>query len=73
MSVALGDYKSWPILFVQKSREMTEEQVAEALERVPFCLDSGLTRGQALDLLDLLKREHIDAAMRRSTDGLPVS
>ncbi|HKB36564.1 MAG TPA: NAD-binding protein [Gemmataceae bacterium] len=61
--------REWLTLFVQKSREMTEEQVVEALERVPFCLDSGLTRGQALNLLDLLEREHIDGTMRRSADG----
>jgi len=57
--------REWLTLFVQKSRELTEEQVAEALEKVPFCLDSRLTRGQALDLLDLLEREHVEGTMRR--------
>ncbi|MBI1918424.1 MAG: NAD-binding protein [Planctomycetes bacterium] len=61
--------REWLTLFVQKSRELTEEQVIEALEKVPFCLDSGLTRGQALDLLDLLEREHVEGMMRRSADS----
>ncbi len=61
--------REWLTLFVQKSRELTEEQVSEVLEKVPFCLDSELTRGQALDLLDLLEREHVEGMMRRSPDG----
>jgi hypothetical protein len=55
----------WLAVFVQKSREMSEEEVAKALASVPFCLDSNLTRGQALDLLELLDREHVEATMRR--------
>ncbi len=57
--------REWLALFVQKSREMSEEEVAGAIELVPFCLERGLTRGQALDLLGLLRREHVEATMRR--------
>lgn len=61
--------REWLMLFAQDSRKMAPEAVEDALERVPFCLDSGLTRGQAFDLLALLKREHVHAIMRRNTDG----
>jgi len=44
---------------------MSEEEVGAVLEQVPFCLKGALTRGQALDLLDMLEREHVQGNMRR--------
>jgi hypothetical protein len=54
-------------LYVRNSREMREDEVDGILARVPFCLKSGLTRGQAFDLLDMLEREHVQATVRRAS------
>ena len=62
--------REWLALYVRNSRELSEEEVEEALEQVPFCLKSGLTRGQAFDLLEMLEREHVHAHVRRAS---PVS
>jgi hypothetical protein len=34
------------------------------LDRLPFTLEDGLTRGQAMDRLALLEREHVRGVMR---------
>jgi Trk K+ transport system NAD-binding subunit len=59
--------REWLTLYVRNSREMREDEVDHILERVPFCLKAGLTRGQAFDLLDMLEREHVQATVRRSS------
>ena len=43
------------------------------VERVPFCLQAGLTRGQAEELVSLLRRERVDARLRRlDGNGTPA-
>ena len=59
--------REWLALYVRNSRAMREDQVDEVLERVPFCLKGGLTRGQAFDLLEMLQREHVHAHVRRAS------
>jgi Trk K+ transport system NAD-binding subunit len=57
--------KEWLMLFVQRSREVSEEDALTALDCLPLMLEGGLTRGQAIDLLALLEREQVRAVMRR--------
>lgn len=56
--------KEWLMLFVQRARGITVEEALAALDQLPLLLESNLTRGQALDLLALLEREHVRGAMR---------
>jgi len=44
---------------------LTAEAANKMLEQMPTCLATRLTRGQAEDLLLLLKRERIGAKIRR--------
>ena len=37
-----------------------------ALDHLPLVLDEGLTRGQAIDLMALLEREHVRGVMRKT-------
>ncbi len=58
--------KEWLMLFVQRERLISEPEALAALEQLPLVLDQELTRGQAMDLLALLEREHVRATMRRT-------
>jgi Trk K+ transport system NAD-binding subunit len=55
--------------FVAQLARTTHELSAEAaegmVERAPFCLQEGLTRGQAEELVALLQRERVGARLRR--------
>jgi Trk K+ transport system NAD-binding subunit len=57
--------KEWLMMFVQRSREISEEDAMEMLDHLPLVLEGGLTRGQAMDLMALLEREQVRAVMRR--------
>ncbi len=59
--------KEWLMLFVERERSITADEALAALEQLPLVLDQELTRGQAIDLLALLEREHVRAVMRRMT------
>jgi Trk K+ transport system NAD-binding subunit len=55
------------------AHELTAEAAAGMVERVPFCLQSGLTRGQAEELVSLLQRERVAARLRRlDGNGAPA-
>jgi Trk K+ transport system NAD-binding subunit len=58
--------REWLMLFVQRQQEITADEALAALESLPLELDKGLTRGQAIDLLALLEREHVRGLMRRT-------
>jgi Trk K+ transport system NAD-binding subunit len=58
--------KEWLVLMVQRSRKLTAEEALATLDHLPCTLEDGLTRGQALDRLALLEREHVRGVMRNS-------
>jgi Trk K+ transport system NAD-binding subunit len=57
--------REWLALYVQKSRQAHGEEAPDGLDELPFCLERGLTRGQALDRVNLLEREYVSARMYR--------
>lgn len=56
--------REWLTLIVQRSQHLTTEEASKALTELPLCLEKDLTRGQADDLLALLKRERVEARRR---------
>jgi Trk K+ transport system NAD-binding subunit len=55
------------------AQELSADAAAGMVERVPFCLQSGLTRGQAEELILLLQRERVDARLLRlDGNGTPA-
>jgi Trk K+ transport system NAD-binding subunit len=48
---------------------MSAEEAEKALDNLPVCLGTGLTRGQAEDLLARLTRERVTARLRQLTQG----
>ncbi len=63
---------SWPaparpfvVQLVRTERALSAEAAEGMVQRVPFCLQEGLTRGQAEELVVVLQRERVAAQLRR--------
>jgi Trk K+ transport system NAD-binding subunit len=59
--------RPWVAQLLRTQCEMLAEEAERALDRLPVCLGNGLTRGQAEDLLALLRRERVSAEARRNS------
>lgn len=56
--------RSWVAQLLRARQGLGPEAAEEALNHLPICLESGLTRGEAEELLALLRREKVLAEMR---------
>jgi Trk K+ transport system NAD-binding subunit len=57
--------RAWVAHQLRLQRGMSAEEAEKALDSLPVCLATGLTRGQAEDLLARLARERVTAQLRR--------
>jgi Trk K+ transport system NAD-binding subunit len=57
--------RPWLALRLRQARGLDAEAAEKAVDQLPSCLGTGLTRGQAEDLFGLLQRERITARVRR--------
>ncbi len=55
--------RDWLADMVRALRQVSAEEAEGMLDQLPLQLDSGLTRGQAEDLLDRMKRERVVAQL----------
>jgi hypothetical protein len=63
--------RGWLAGMVQALRKVSAEDAEGLLDRLPLQLESGLTRGQAEDLLAQLLRERVTARICPTEDALP--
>jgi Trk K+ transport system NAD-binding subunit len=56
--------RSWVALLLRNQQGTSAAAAESALENLPVCLASDLTRGQAEDLLAVLRRESVTATLR---------
>jgi hypothetical protein len=61
----LASRQDWVQLLVSSSLNLEAEAAVQALEHLPLRLKESLTRGQAEDLLAMLRREQIEAKLER--------
>jgi Trk K+ transport system NAD-binding subunit len=57
--------RPWVAQLLRTVQETTPEAAQQAVEKLPLCLGTNLTRGQAEDLWVLLTREKVSAQVRR--------
>jgi Trk K+ transport system NAD-binding subunit len=62
--------REWVALLLRTQQGLSAEAADAALDRLPVCLGSNLTRGQAEDLLALLARERVTGQLRE-VNGQP--
>jgi len=56
--------RPWLAQMLRTIKQLPPEEAESAMDRLPVCLQSLLTRGQAEDLLYRLSRERIGAELR---------
>jgi Trk K+ transport system NAD-binding subunit len=56
--------RPWLVQLLRTTKGMSEEAAEKALGDLPLCVQTGLTRGQAEDLLYLLAREKVGYCLR---------
>jgi Trk K+ transport system NAD-binding subunit len=61
--------REWLALLLRTQKGLSAEEAEQELERMPVCVGSKLTRGQAEDLLAVLTRERVACRLRREEDG----
>ena len=64
VSAVPASKRSWLASFLVTRQQVSVEAAERALDHLPACLVSNVTRGQAEDLVALLQREEISATMR---------
>lgn len=57
--------RGWVVQLLRTQQNLTAEAAEQALERLPVCVGSPLTRGQAEDLRVLLERERVTSQLRQ--------
>jgi hypothetical protein len=57
--------REWLALLLRTQKGLSAEEAAHELERLPICVGSKLTRGQAEDLLAVLTRERVPCRLLR--------
>jgi hypothetical protein len=57
--------REWAALQLRNEQRLSAEAAENALAKLPVCLGSQLTRGQAEDLLALCQREKVTAKLRQ--------
>jgi hypothetical protein len=63
--------RPWLAEFLAQRQGLCAAAATATLERLPFCLGTDLTRGQAEDLLCVLRRENIKAQVRHQDGKAP--
>src|SRR5262249_25992461 len=57
--------RGWVALLLRTQQKLSAEAAENALNQLPVCVGSNLTRGQAEDLLARLERERVPGQLRR--------
>ncbi len=60
--------RGWVVQQLRVQKAMSADEAEKAVDTLPLCLASGLTRGQAEDLLTRLARERVTARLRQSAE-----
>jgi hypothetical protein len=57
------------VQLLRDHRSLSAEAAASAIDQLPLCVGNHLTRGQAEDLLVMLRREGVKARLQRTSSG----
>jgi hypothetical protein len=57
--------RGWVALLLRTQRGLSQEEAEAAVNTLPVCAGTGLTRGQAEDLLAMMVRERVNGHLRR--------